>query len=311
MFPNEENSLHLRWNLLITQCPWTKWWVNKFTMHRQSLLCFFGEDQLCDKNGNGFFHEAGMHYHICIWTGTHARLLILMPRFNPRYVHRQTHKSCIFFRKINCQTFLVQWPIAPTGAESFRNTEERHVVSVLDEFRWQAILSIIVQSGKSQTWERWEKEGPERGTGFPKVTEWTCLGENPVPLTAALRMGTIYFLQLLLPFWPPTLGGSWEAGGGCCSTETQYWCHPLSKKSSWVRLQTVPDSTNTTPCDLDLGIFACPYLGLFLIAPNRKRLKCLPAVEWTLKLWNIYTVWCFTAVRINYLQLHTTIWWIP
>lgn len=68
-------------------------------MHRQSLLCSFREDQLCDKNGNRFFHKVGVQYNICIWIGTHTMLLILMHQFNPHYVHHQTHESSIFFRK--------------------------------------------------------------------------------------------------------------------------------------------------------------------------------------------------------------------
>lgn len=67
------------------------------------------------------------------------------------------------------------------------------------------------------------------------------------------------FLQLPLPFWPWTLG--WRWGGGMLCPDSQCWCHSLSKKVSWARLQTAPDLTNTTPHDPEtplLGISACP-----------------------------------------------------
>ena len=135
-----------------------------------------------------------------------------------------------------------------------------------------------------------------------------------VPLTAALRMGTIYFLQLLLPFWPPTLGGRWEAGVGVggllhpdsilmppslqevflgktsnCSRFDKYhplWPWPRHICMSMAVRNSPKSETTQMPTDYRMDTKIVEYLHSVMCKSH------------------------FTAVRINYLKLHTTIWWI-
>ena len=48
--------------------------------------------------------------------------------------------------------------------------------------------------------------------------------------------------------------------------------------------------------------YACPHMfmtALFTIAKAQKQPKCPPTDEWIKKLWYIYTMECYTAIKKN------------
>lgn len=200
-------------------------------MHRQSLLCSFREDRLCEKNGNGFFHKVSTQCNICIWTGTHTMLLILMHQFNPCYMHHWTHKSRFFFRKWNCKTFVVQWPkcveLYPWVLS--RNTEEREdVVPVLKAFRTQAILGNSEQKGT--THQKDEKSEACRG----KMT--------------FLRLQS-YVMELF----------RWKPGVQKLEPNATLFCTSPLQHPCWDRTNAVPDLKVSGGWPMFLGIWLPPW----------------------------------------------------
>lgn len=48
-------------------------------------------------------------------------------------------------------------------------------------------------------------------------------------------------------------------------------------------------------------------VALFILAPKQKLLKCLSAIKWISEMWHICSKAYHAAIRMNKLQLHTTV----